>query len=66
MCRNIPHFTLAGTGNTADIGLSAQSGRLEHLFGSHRKSYTLEPFVIKLSNGFYRVCDNAALLTLPG
>jgi hypothetical protein len=41
------------------IGIGAQSGRMEFIFGSHCTSFTLKEFVNKFGARYFEACENA-------
>jgi hypothetical protein len=43
----------------AIIGIGAQSGRMELIFGSHCTSFTLKEFVNKFGARYFKACENA-------
>ena len=43
----------------AVIGIGAQSGRMEFIFGSHCTSFTLKEFVNKFGARYFEACENA-------
>ena len=43
----------------AVIGIGAQSGRMELIFGSHCTSFTLKEFVNKFGARYFEACENA-------